>query len=190
MLIPKSLIGPARTKKSKCKEKGNASIEMIPLLLLFAMLFNFTLGFFGIIHSGILNSIASRNYAFETFRNRTNLTYLRDIDSGRGLETEIRSRYTRHYYRFHGIISETNGGAQNWIATKRPIRFTDLNNEDNNLSNQAEHETLVRNIQSDQKVSDIFSGRQAEEGRSGVNPVWIQTLYGICLNAQCRPVTN
>lgn len=183
--------GPGKSKNLKeSKEKGNASIEMIPLLLLFAMLFNFTLGFFGIIHSGILNSIASRNYAFETFRNRTNLTYLRDIDSGRGLETEIRSRYTRHYYRFHGIISETNGGAQNWIATKRPIRFTDLNNEDNNLSNQAEHETLVRNIQSDQKVSDIFSGRQAEEGRSGVNPVWIQTLYGICLNAQCRPVTN
>ncbi len=171
-------------------EKGNASIELVPVLLLFAMLFNFTLGFFGIIHSGILNSIASRNYAFETFRNRPNLTYLRDIDSGRGLETELRARYTKFYYRFHGIISEANGGLQNWIATKRPIRFTDINNNDNNISNQSEHETLVRNIQSNSKTSDIFSGKQAEEGRSGVNPVWIQTLYGICLNAQCKPVNN
>lgn len=183
------MLNPQSTPRNrKSSEKGNASIEIIPVLLLFAMLFNFTLGFFGIIHSGILNSIASRNYAFETFRNRTNLTYLRDIDSGRGLETELRARYTKHNYRYHGIISESNGGSQNWIATKRPIRFTDVNNPDAVLSNASEHNTLVRNIQSNSKTSDIFSGQQASEGRSGVNPVWIQTMYGMCLNATCKKV--
>ena len=59
-------------------QKGMAVFEIVPLLVLFVLLLNFVFGFFGIIHSGILNSIAARNYAFETFRNRTSLNYIRD----------------------------------------------------------------------------------------------------------------
>lgn len=175
-------------KPSRKSQRGLASIEMVPILLLFAMIINFTLGFFGVIHSGILNSIASRNYAFETFRNRPNLAYLRDIGSGRALEQEVEARYSRAGFRFHGILSEANGGLQQWIATQRPIRFTDVGTLDEKLGLASEHETLVRTIQSDGKTSDVFTGQQAGDGRSGVNPVWIQTLYGICLTAQCRPV--
>lgn len=168
------------------KQKGMASIEMVPILLLFAMLFNFTLGFFGVIHTGILNSISARNYAFETFRNRTNLTYLRDSDTRTATE-EIDARYTKVGYRFHGIISETNN-ATDWIATQRPIRFTDTNvGLDEPLGDANDHRTLVRNIQSTGKVSDTFTGKTEEEGKSGVNPVWLQTLYGICMNSRCGP---
>lgn len=163
-------------------EDGLASVEMVPILLLFAMLFNFTLGFFGVIHSGILSSIAARNYAFETFRNRPNLTYLRD-EVEKSMSAEIDSRYTKVGYRFHGIIGE-NGNAT-WVATKRPIKFTEANGQDEPLGDLTDHSTLVRTIQSTGKVSDIFTGRKADEGKSGVNPVWIQTLYGICLNETC-----
>lgn len=168
------------------REDGIASLEMLPLLALFALLINFTLGFFGIIHSGILNSIAARNYAFETFRQRSNLTYLRDIASPRSLAEELESRYTKENFRFHGIISEANRGAQDWVVTQRPMRFTDLNGLDDKLGISSDHMTLVRQVQSGGKVSDIFTGQTAGEGRSGVNPVWVQTLYGICLNADCR----
>lgn len=166
------------------KESGMASVEIVPIILLFAMLFNFTLGFFGIIHSGILSSIASRNYAFETFRNRANLVYLRDDDM-KPAKNEEEARYTKTGFRFHGVISESNNGVQTWIATKRPIRFTDAGGLDEALGDKGDHTTLVRTVQSVGKVSDTFTGKTAEEGKSGVNPVWLQTLYGICLNSTC-----
>lgn len=55
-----------RQRSSINNEKGMAVLEMIPILVVFVLFINFSLGFFGAIHSGILNSIASRNYAFET----------------------------------------------------------------------------------------------------------------------------
>lgn len=175
-----------QVKRPRRDQDGMASLEMVPILLLFAMLFNFTLGFFGVIHTGILNSIAARNYAYETFRNRTNLTYLRDIVD-RSAAEEVEARYTKVGFRFHGIISENNRGSQDWIATQRTIRFTDAGGLDETLGDKGDHTTLVRSIQSVGKVSDTFSGMTAEEGKSGVNPVWLQTLYGICLNSKCGP---
>ncbi len=56
-----------------------ATIEMLPMMFIFIFLFSYTLGAFGIIHTGIKNSISARAYAFETFRNRSNLVYFRDI---------------------------------------------------------------------------------------------------------------
>lgn len=169
-------------------QRGIATIEMIPLLMLFALLFNFMLGFFGIIHSGILNSIAARNYAFETFRHRANLTYLRDGagQDGFNIADQINSRYTKRGLRFHGITSETQSGGQNWFVTRRPIRFTDISNAGSRSGSPAEHYTLVRSLANTGKVSLVFTGRTADDGRSGVDPVWIQSLYGICLNADCQ----
>jgi len=165
-------------------EKGIATIELIPVILLFAMLFNFTLGFFGVIHSGILNSIAARNYAFETFRNRANLYYLRDIGPVSNIQG---SNYTKVNYRFHGIITEGRGEERQsyWPVTRRPIRFTDLNDGVEPVGTAADHRDLVRQIADNGKASDVFTGRTPEEGRSGVSPVWIQILYGICITSKC-----
>jgi hypothetical protein len=55
-------------RQFKKSEKGMAIMETIPVLFLLVLVFNFSLGFFGAIHSGILNSIASYNYTLETFR--------------------------------------------------------------------------------------------------------------------------
>ncbi len=166
-------------------ERGISSIELIPLLLLFALMVNYTFGFFGIVHTGILNSIAARNYTFETFRNRANLTYLRDIYA-KPIQSEMESKYTKHYYRFHGVTSEFNQNAQVWVATRRPIRFTDVDMGNNGKGSQTEHGTLVRTIQSQKKVSDIFTGETPDDAKNGLDPVWVQTLYGICLNAECK----
>ncbi|MFN7727830.1 MAG: hypothetical protein ACK5P7_01600 [Bdellovibrio sp.] len=175
---------PLSQKSRLSSQRGIATIELVPVILMFAMMFNFTLGFFGVIHSGILNSIAARNYTFETFRNRANLNYLRDIDP---TSDTMKSNYSKVQYRFHGIITEGRGEElqDKWPVTRRPIKFTDLKNGVENVGSSSDHKQLVRQVADTGKVSDIFTGKTPDEGRSGVSPVWIQVLYGICLNSKC-----
>ena len=56
-------------------EKGMAALEIIPIVIIVVLLLSFSFGFFGVIHTGILNSMAARNYAFETFNHRSDLRY-------------------------------------------------------------------------------------------------------------------
>ncbi len=72
------LIKPSRLKD----EHGMAIMELIPIMVILVILINYSLGFFGAIHTGILNSMAARNYAFDTFKHRSNLVYLRDTVGG------------------------------------------------------------------------------------------------------------
>lgn len=170
-------------------QKGISTIELIPVLLLFALLFNFSLGFFGVIHSGILNSIAARNYAFETFRNRANVTYLRDIPaSGSSLTSDAQdARYTKDNFRFHGIISEGHGSnKETWIVTARALKFTDLKNGTESTTTASDH-NQVRAVADNGKASDVFTGRTPEDGKAGISPVWLKTLYGMCLTSTCKP---
>lgn len=162
-------------------QKGNSTLEMLPVLVIFLLLVNFGMGFFGIIHSGILNSIAARNYAFETFRNRTNLNYLRDENSTQNVY------YSKLNFRLHGITDE-NAQANHWQATKRPIRFTDVNTGVTNSSTTLnDHNTVRLNMTDDTKrTSEYFQGQTAQDNNDGVSPVWIMTSYGICLNPVCE----
>ncbi len=152
--------------------RGNAMIEVVPVLAIFILIVNFSLGFFGLIHSGILNSIGARNYAFETFRNRADLRYLRDID---GSDTSF--TYSKSQLRFHAIRNESapNSGLL-FYATRRPIKFSDIRGvaEEKGAS---EH-TKNKGIMEGQKASDVG----IEEG---ANPAWIRSSYGICLTANC-----
>lgn len=159
-------------------EKGMASVEMIPILLMFVLLVNFGLGFFGVIHSGILNSIAARNYAFETFRNRTNLNYLRDEEGSDAVY------YWNDGFRFHGIVDEKSK-SNVFMATKRPIKFTDTNTQPEKMASVNDHNEKVRKITEGKAVSQVFTGKTVAEGDAGVSPVWIMTSYGICLRASC-----
>jgi hypothetical protein len=152
-------------------ERGTAMVEVIPLLVIFVLLINFALGFFGVIHAGVLNSIAARNYAFETFRNRSNLNYLRDIPDSDDVT------YRKEGFRFHGIKKEGVQGSE-WVATTRPIKFTDVDGNDDPKGTQEDHNRGLRLIAEGQKVSDAGLDE-------GVDPVWVRTLYGICLNAKC-----
>ncbi len=151
-------------------ESGLATIEALPLLFLFLLVLSFGFGSFGIIHSGILNSIAARNYAFETFRSRSTLTYFRD-NSPRLIVLKAAGT------RIHAIQSElrNDNSDGSFEATERNISMgittAPLNNR-----NQSE-------VHLNRAPSTIEDGVRNET--ISLNPVWLMTQYGICLNSRC-----
>mgnify|MGYP001278543728 CR=1 FL=1 len=153
-------------------EKGLATIEVLPLLVIFIIMVGFSYGIFGAIHSGILNSIASRNYAFETFRHRSNLIYFR--------ENQV-TPYTfeQRGNRVHRTTSENFDGAVEFPTTERPITVgAILGHENGGWAGRTEdvHNDLVF------RTPETMSGRNR---RVAVNPIWIMAQYGICLNSAC-----
>jgi len=149
-------------------QKGMAIFEIIPILIIIVMLVNFSLGFFGAIHTGILNSMAARNYAFETFRHRSNLTYLRP-----GVEVGDSVSYEKTGLRIHATISDNNKGDNgHFIATGRPIDFL------------AQQEVAGSKDTHNNRVHEVKDGKRYTEN-GGVNPLWVRPQYGICLNAKC-----
>ncbi len=159
-----------KNSRLRC-QKGSAAIEMVPALVIVALLVSFVLGFFGVIHTGIIQSIASRNYAFETFRHRPNLTYLRD-SGGDGTE---KNYYRASGVRYHTTVNEGRlDGKFNlqFMPVERNIRFHQ-NNEEEGRS------VVVHN----QTLQTIAAGKRYQG--QGVNPVWVKTIYGMCINSEC-----
>lgn len=153
-------------RKTQNGEAGMATLEALPLLIVFIVLFAYALGSFGVVHSGILNSIAARTYAFEIFRHRTNLTYLRS-------NSPNSMYYTKHGHRIHTVVSENGSGGDNFPATERRVAMgldTSMVGRDNpNVHNVA--------------IYTIQDGAQNQTIEA--NPVWIMTQYGICLDTSC-----
>lgn len=153
-----------------------ATLEMIPILIIVVLLINFTFGFFGVVHTGILNSISSRNYAFETFRNRANLTWFNPwSDSGDTIE------YSNVGVRIHSTLSDkTPSDSKDFIATSRMVDFFTFGNSPGaDIENQTNASVHVN------KIQELNESRRNDS--IGANPVWIKTSYGICLNAECKP---
>lgn len=144
-----------------------ATLEVLPLILVFVLLFAYTLGSFGVIHTGIMHSISARTYAFETFRNRTNLWYFRD-QAGRE-----RVVYRDHGNRFHGIMPEGNREGR-WQATERALRMGMPIESDGSRSDLALH---------NERVHTVADGKRNQT--VGVSPIWITVQYGICMNVTC-----
>ncbi len=149
-------------------EKGFASIEATVLVVLFSVMLYYSFGFFGIVHTGIVHNIHSRTYAFETFRHRANLMYFRS--------NGVTSNTALHYYntmtRLHGINTDTQNRASYQTATERPISLGLV------LEEQG-RDPAIHN-------RDIYGIPDADRNQSvSVNPVWIMTMYGLCLNSQC-----
>lgn len=157
-------------------ERGMATIETIPLIMVFVFLICYEFGVFGIIHTGIMQSISARAYAFETFKNRSNLVYFRDTP---GLEKLNYFRSSGD--RTHGIASEAKSDADDGtdgIAAERPLRVGIPFDPD-----QASRKDLDRH---NVKVFDQnLVGPQKRNQKVEVNPVWIQVQYGMCLNTNC-----
>lgn len=146
-------------------EKGMATLEAIPLLVIFLVFISYGMGLFGVIHTGILYSISARTYAFETFRNRTNLTYFRENPSGGGKP----AHYKNMGMRFH-VIQSDKATQEEIQATARPISIgravasTSSNATDHNMK--------------------IFA-MQSRNQSVGVSPAWVMVGYGLCLNVTC-----
>lgn len=148
-------------------EEGMATIEALPILIIFVMLIAYMIGSFGIIHTGILHSIAARTYAFETFRHRTTLMYFRE---------EVQSpHFKKTGARFHGIAPEDYNTSDGYgFPTQRAISMimtTDTKNE----KNARAHASINNQVRDGVRVQETVA----------VNPVWIKVQYGICINAQC-----
>lgn len=153
--------------KNLRNEKGMAIIETVPLLVIFVVLMSFGLGFFGVVHTATLNSIGARTYAFETFRNRTNLNYFREDQSGLQAATSLNN--SRKGWRYHAVQNE-GYRINRIIPTTRPIslgRGVAAINTSQEVHNQQIFQILPRNE------------------RISVNPVWVMVGYGICLSATC-----
>lgn len=167
-----------RTKSVLENESGLATVETIPLLAIFVILLAYSFGTFGIIHTGILNSIAARTYAFETFRNRANLVYFRD--SVRPNVGIVAQHYKRNQNRIHGIRQEVRPGDPapgdaSFYSTERPIRIGFGGVTSDGTRNMA-------SVHNERIFTDV---REQMQTSLGVSPVWVMTQYGICLNATC-----
>lgn len=146
-------------------QKGFAMLESIPLIVIFVVLTSFGLGFYGLVHTAILHSIAARTYAFETFRQRANLYYFREDGSG----TSRPINFSVKQWRYHAVNHE-NDPRDLFIATARPIAYG--------------RSLAASDASGDTHNQQIFQIQPRNE-RVSVNPAWVMVGYGICMNAQC-----
>ena len=185
-----------KRKKNK-SEKGMAIIESIPVLFMLVLVFNFSLGFFGAIHSGILNSIGSYNYTLETFRFRSNLVYFRP---GGGI-----TNYSKSHNRVHGTIQDGSEDAgdnrdenKKWPVTLRGITFNyksdtagrdlaSLQDGKNGKVGLTESSHAYSSANNPDNVWFMKSKATPQVGSAVQTArVWVKTVYGICLNADCK----
>ncbi|MCB9073706.1 MAG: hypothetical protein H6623_08790 [Bdellovibrionaceae bacterium] len=153
----------------KNNNKGFAVLEAVVVLFVFLVIFWYSMGFFGVVHTGILQSIASRNYAFETFRHRANLWYFRTNTPGRGL------KYHGFANRLHGTNSDAvpKGGSNAQVATERRVAMFKGDIQDTGRST-SEHENAGAKVQPGVRNTQV-----------SLDPVWIKVQYGICLTVAC-----
>jgi hypothetical protein len=165
-------------------KKGMAVMELIPIMFVYMLLINFSLGLFGVVHSGILHSIAARNYTFETFAHRSNLVYHIRPRPDVALS---QNNYERRGLRYSGIVSEGNVPGDVWAATARPIAFTSqfggTDNDGTDLAGRGparvQGEAQIHNV-------DVIAMNEAQRNETvAVKSVWIKTIYGICMTAAC-----
>ena len=146
--------------------KGLASIEAATLMVLFVVMVYYTIGFFGVVHTGVLHNIHARSYVTENFRHRANLWYFRS-----NALNNLKQYYQRGS-RVHGINTDMEQNPNTQKSTERPIT----------MGLPLSEEGRTGNIHNDQ-----IHSRVPASGRSSVavNPVWIMVLYGVCLNSTC-----
>jgi hypothetical protein len=164
MLVMKKMVKKTRLHN----ERGMALIETIPILVVFIVLLAYGLGFFGVVHTGILNSIASRAYAFETFRNRPNLVYFRD----RPITGNVYLQYADKETRVHTVEGESHPNEDKIFATTRELAM-----------GRDARDTQTSVDAHNQKIINHGEGRFRQDTEA--SPVWILVGYGICINANC-----
>ncbi len=166
-------------KKKKMNNQGMALIEALPVLFMVVIVFNFSLGFFGAVHSGILNSIGSYNYTLETFRFRANLIYFRP---GAGT-----SNYAKSMNRVHGVIGDgyqkKDFNKGKWPVTVRSISM--FSQTGNGQGTEFSNHSFANKSSVWSAVSRLPA--KSEEELPQTPEIWVKTVYGICLNADCEP---
>ena len=151
----KAVIEKMKKHKFLNNQRGIAMVEMLPLLFIFIILFGLTFGLWASIHSGTLQSIAARHYAFQVLNNRTHFIYHRDTMKINNNKTLY---YEKNGKRFFAIV-EAKTGKVELIPEIKEI----------NLFNQG-----VLSITGDNKSQ-----------KAQTNPIKLRTGYGICIDFDC-----
>ena len=139
-------------------QNGIAYVEMLPLLVLFVLLFGLSFGLWASIHRATLKSIAARHYSFEVLNNRTHYIYHRDTESA----NDYKAYYGENGLRFFANVYKQSG------------RTPALKKETARLSLFDEGVTKI-NPPSSKNSTRIPVGEQK-------NPIEIKTGYGICID--------
>lgn len=170
-----------RPKNRKKSEDGMAIIEAVPVLFMMVLVFNFSLGFFGAIHSGILNSIGAYNYTIETFRFRSNLMYFRP-----GVE---KANYKVSSNRVHGVVKDGTEQSPSeakgvWPVTVRSVTFSATKSQE--IQNTPESDRNYAGRTSSSNIWYVTSLFTPEAGNTvQTAKIWVKTVYGICVTADC-----
>lgn len=144
-----------------------ATIEALPILVIFLVLVSYGLGYWGAIHTAIIHSIAARQYAFETFRQRSNVVYFRTDARGHGTPRHFQNIQVR----YHAInVEPPNTNSTNFQSTGRVIAIG--------------RPTTKGAATTEQHVTNIF-GIRGRNQNIEVNPIWVMVGYGLCINATC-----
>ena len=96
-------------KRAEKNEEGFAMLEVTVFLFAFAVMTAYTIDFFSIIHTGIVQNIAARTYLFETLEHRSEIAHLRYPDDDPSKATVAVNDFTNAHYRFHAVNSEEQG---------------------------------------------------------------------------------
>ena len=140
-------------------------IETLPLLIIFLIFIGYGMGLFGVIHTGILHSIAARGYAFETFRNRTNTHIFREnVRAGASPEN-----CQPLGMRFH-VVQPENQSPTVVTATSRPITM-----------GLPARPLQASQLDHNQRIYSLDPRNRSVE----ISPAWVMVGYGLCLNAGC-----
>lgn len=156
-------------KRHLNNEDGSATMEAVPLIIVFVIFFAYGLGLFGVIHSGILMSISSRNYAFETFRNRTNTNIFR---TSKNASSSNLLKFSEIGFRYHLSYDHPFDGGRIRAVDKPIVRGLAREPKGDDVN------THMTNV-----FDDVIAGERNKT--VGVNPVWLMIGYGLCIDAQC-----
>lgn len=178
-----------KIKKTKfSNNSGSAMIEVIPMVIIMAVLIKVSFGFWGIIHTGILNSIAGYNHTLATFAFRSNLTYLRPgFHEGRNGDKDIKN-YAKAQARFHSVGSDRPRTASQADAKVATARSFGLDKRTEQLMSGASDEisTSSGRQNSRELFEDIDENKNRAQHTRWTQLVWIKTSYGICLTVKCK----
>jgi hypothetical protein len=144
-------------------QKGFALIEAVAFLMAFVILLVFTVDTFTAIHTGIVNSIGARTYAFQTFSHRADLRVFREsLNPDPGQKLDPGADYSKLHERFHATVSEVAppDEAFGYMSGRRL--------------------TQVREV-----VRDMPESRNPFSGKNKTSSIQIKTGYGICVDAKC-----
>ena len=176
-------------------QSGNAIVETLPLIFTLLILVRVSFGFWGAVHTGILNSIAAYNHAMTTFSFRSNLTYLRPglVESTAAGTSDTKS-YNKAQSRYHGVIDENKppNDNENWYASGRSIGLDRYIAEDGTAkalmtdSSQCPGCEEINNTNPLHKKNTELYQQTADQNKKWTQFVWIKTVYGICLNIKCQ----